>query len=215
MEQGHSHLNVGVRQSVSKISLLECSKVSKGYSQALCKLSFLQIVYVIVAWLDLRASQHPVTSGWRNSTCNLCCWPPAVACFLFFVHILNSYNPSWPKSTSSNQKNPSQFRQTQGVIRLVNLIKYIKNIEKCHPLIFKPHQPIMNAIVSCCLTYIDFTIYYYPKLDRGFYFFGKPHVYSSIGNIYCLQVQLWILLQTTTWAFVIRLSAQMFITLGY
>lgn len=48
-----------------------------------------------------RASQRPVTSGCRNSTCELGCWPPAVACFLFLVHIqpLNSYNPDCPEAT--------------------------------------------------------------------------------------------------------------------
>ncbi len=57
-----------------------------------------------LTWASQRASQRPVTSGWRNSTCDLCCRPPAVACFLYFVHTrpLNSHNPDCPEAMSTD-----------------------------------------------------------------------------------------------------------------
>lgn len=49
-----------------------------------------------------RTSQRPVTSGWRNSTCDLCCRPPAAACFLFYTDLQFSSNSSvCPKATST------------------------------------------------------------------------------------------------------------------
>ena len=74
-EQECSHLNVGLR---SRISALAGEQIAReDPPRALRKHPIVNRRRTYVAGRDLsksmRASQRPVTFGWRNSTCDLCC----------------------------------------------------------------------------------------------------------------------------------------------
>lgn len=104
------------RSSTQKavLSYISAGKACKDPVWDICKESCAQIAYLrasysaTVAGLDLnmsqRASQRPLTSGWRNSTCDLRHWPPAVAAFLLSVHIqpVEELQPDCPEARSTH-----------------------------------------------------------------------------------------------------------------
>lgn len=84
-----------------------------------------------LTWVSQRTSQRLVTSGWRYSTCDLCCWPPA--CFLIFVHIqpLNSYNPDCPTAMYTDFSKRITTWTNSVCHEVGQYDKYIRRRKKC------------------------------------------------------------------------------------
>lgn len=150
--------------------LCQCTK-------SLCRSSHNRKQYV------QKAPQCPMTSGWRSSTCDLCCWPTTVACFLFFVKGQPHNRSNQDCHTALTSVNVEQFGQTQSVVRLGNMTKCIWRGKKC-----------VNRR-RFALKFIDQSIHYPSRLSffrvAGSLWISLKYIwlYFSIAGILCIVME--------------------------